>query len=101
MNTFTERLNKLVHDCPYTQRELAKMVGVTESAMSQYLSGDREPKSGIIANLATALNTTTAYLISGVEPKEVGFDEIYRFVTRSSKDFTDEEKLKIIKALSR
>lgn len=44
----------------FTQKELAGMNGDIEAAMSQYLSGSREPKLGLIANLAMALNITTA-----------------------------------------
>jgi len=101
MKGFKERLVELVNQSRYTQRELAKMVGVTESAMSQYLSGDREPKIGIVANLATALDTTSDYLIYGRDNTDSDFDSVYRFVTRSVSSFSDEEKLKLIKALSK
>lgn len=101
MEEFSERLVKLVKRSEYSQKELAAMVGVTESAMSQYLNGIREPKLRVIANLATALGTSTDYLINGTEEKNLNYDSICRFVTRSSKEFTDEEKMKLIKALTK
>lgn len=101
MKGFKERLIELMRTSKYTQRELARMVGVTESAMSQYISGDREPKIGVVANLATALNTTTDYLLNGDTEDKKDFETVYRFVTRSSSEFTDEEKLKLIKVLSK
>ena len=44
-----------------TQKELAGRIGVTEAVMSRYVSGDREPKPDVLANIATALHTTSRY----------------------------------------
>ncbi len=96
--TFGDRLSKLAKKSGYTQKELASMIGVTESAMSRYLKGEREPKLEVIANLATALNTTSDYLICGTVA-DYDFSEIYRLVARSTSTMTDEEKMKIMKVL--
>ena len=98
MERMGDRVLRLMKKNEYTQKELAYMVGVTESAMSRYLSNEREPKAEIIANLATALNTTSDYLISGKESDE-DFAEIYRLVARSTAAMTDEEKLKLVRML--
>ena len=98
MERMGERILRLMRENEYTQKELARMVGVTESAMSRYLNNEREPKAEIIANLATALNTTSDYLISGKESNE-DFAEIYRLVARSTSTMTDEEKLKLVRML--
>lgn len=92
------RIIELMKKNGYTQKELAAMVGVTESAMSRYLNNDREPKIEVIANLATALNTTSDYLISGKNADE-DFGEIYRLVARSTTLMSNEEKMKLIKVL--
>jgi len=92
------RISKLMKESGYTQKELATMVGVTESAMSRYLNNDREPKIEVIANLAAALNTTSDYLISGKDTDE-DFAEIYRLVARSTTTMSDEEKMKLMKVL--
>lgn len=80
------------------QKELAEMAGVTGAALSRYLRGEREPKAEIIANIATALNTTTDYLINGIAAEE-DFGEIYRLVARGAKNMTSEEKMKLMRAL--
>lgn len=98
MERMGERILRLMRENEYTQKELARMVGVTESAMSRYLNNEREPKAEVIANLATALNTTSDYLISGKESDE-DFAEIYRLVARSTATMTDEEKLKLVRML--
>lgn len=99
MFTIGERIQALMKESNYTQRELANMVGVTESAMSRYLNGDRVPKSNIVANIATALNTTSDYIISGKEP-EKDFAEIYRLVARSTSNMTTDEKFKLMRLLT-
>ena len=92
------RIEKLLKASGYTQKELALMVGVTEAAMSRYLKNEREPKIEVVANLATALNTTSDYLISGTSSNE-DFAEVYRLVARSTAHMTDEEKMKLMKVL--
>lgn len=99
MNTIGERIQTLMKESDYTQKELASMVGVTESAMSRYISNDRVPKSNIVANLATALNTTSDYIISGKDPEE-DFAEIYRLVARSTSSMTTDEKFKLMRLLT-
>ena len=99
MKTMGERIQVLMKENDLTQKELASMVGVTESAMSRYLSNAREPKAEVIANLATALNTTSDYLINGNESTMEDFASVYRLVARSATTMTNEEKLKIVKVL--
>lgn len=98
MERIGDRLSKLLKESGYTQKDFALMCGVTEAAMCRYLKNDREPKIEVVANMATALNTTVEYLISGKED-DSGFDDIYRLVSRSTITMTDEEKLKLIKLL--
>jgi transcriptional regulator with XRE-family HTH domain len=93
-----DRILELMKKSDFTQRELATMVGVTEAAISRYINNEREPKVEVIANLATALETTTDYLIYGTSSEE-DFSEIYRLVARSTISMSDEEKLRLIKLL--
>ncbi len=44
-----------------TQKELSERIGVTEAVISRYISGDREPKPEMLANIATALHTTSDF----------------------------------------
>ena len=98
MNQMGERIQNLMKENGYTQKELANMVGVTESAMSRYLRNEREPKAEIIANLATALNTTSDYLISGKDSQH-DFADIYHLVARGATTMTQEEKIKLVRML--
>lgn len=98
MSTMGERIADLLQQTKYTQKELAGMVGVTEAAMTRYLRNERVPRADVIANLATALNTTSDYLIKGVEDNE-DFSQIQRLVARNASGMTDEQKMQLIRTL--
>lgn len=98
MTKIGDRILGLLKQRGYSQKELALMVGVTEAAMSRYLKNEREPKIEVVANLATALNTTVDYLISGRSESNT-FDEVYHLVSRSTVTMTPDEKMKLMKLL--
>lgn len=93
-----DRILKLMKKSDFTQKELATMVGVTDAAISRYINNEREPKVEVIANLATAFDTTTDYLIYGTSSTE-DFAEIYRLVARSTTNMTTDERMKLMKVL--
>lgn len=98
MSTIGGRITELLQQTKYTQKELANMVGVTEAAMSRYLKDERVPKADVIANLATALNTTSDYLIKGIDDTK-NFSEIQRMVARNASGMTNEQKLELIRVI--
>jgi bacteriophage CI repressor helix-turn-helix domain len=63
MSVFSERLIALMKQNGINQKELAQKAGVTESAMSYYVKGDRTPRSDVLTRIAKALETTTDYLL--------------------------------------
>jgi transcriptional regulator with XRE-family HTH domain len=98
MERIGDRILCLLKERGYSQKELALMVGVTESAMTHYIKNEREPKIEVVKNLATALNTTVDYLISGRSESD-SFDDIYHLVARSTVSMTDDEKMKLMRLL--
>ena len=66
MTVFGTRLSKLMELNELSQKELASLTGVTESAISYYINGERTPRSDVLARIAKALNTTTDYLLGAV-----------------------------------
>ncbi len=98
MQKLGERITELLKEKRMAQKDLAMMIGVTESALSRYINNEREPKIEVLANLATALDTTVDYLTRGAKP-ETDFDEIYRLVARSSYSLTEGQKMQIIEAV--
>ncbi len=81
-----------------TQKELAIRIGVTEGVVSRYISGDREPKPEMLANIATALHTTSDFLL-GIENEEYNHSRVRRMIARNSSQMTEQEKRELIKAL--
>ena len=98
MERIGDRITELLKRTDYTQKELASMVGVTEAAMSRYLRNEREPRMEVIANLATALNTTSDYLINGTED-EIEYNYIKKLVARGKSAWTEKEKKELLRLL--
>ena len=99
-NKMGTRITELLQERGKTQRELAAMVGVTETVMSRYISGYREPKPETLANIATALRTTSDDLL-GIEKKDDEFDaaKITRILSRNAKNLSNQEKKDLINAI--
>lgn len=81
-----------------SQKELASMVGVAEGVISRYISGERDPKPEMIANIATALHTTSDYLL-GIEKNDYDHPHICRMIARNAQTMTEQEKKELINAL--
>lgn len=102
MNTkLNERICDLLQQSGLTQKELALKIGVTEPAISRYIKGEREPKLDVISNMATALHTTTDYLL-GREDSDciiTEFGRVRMFVARNSSSMTKQQKKELLNAL--
>ena len=95
---FVERVKELIKDNNLTQRDLANDIGVTESTMCKYLAGTRIPGGDTLLNLATALKTTTDYLLGldDINKKELDYTDLKRLLARKPKDLTPLEKTELI-----
>ena len=98
MEKLGDRIALLLKKRGLSQKDLAMMIGVTESALTRYIKNEREPKIEVIANLATALDTTVDYLTTGATI-ETSFEEIYELVARGSYALTPKQKMQIIEAV--
>lgn len=94
----TKQLRRLEYNRRMQQRDLARMSGVTEAAMSRYLAGTRQPSGETLANMATALHTTSNDLL-GLEPSTEA-EQVYRLVARNASAIPNDIKLKLIQLLS-
>ena len=93
-----EKLKRLMRQRRMSQRDLASMSGVTEAAMSRYLAGNRQPKSETLANMATALHTTSNDLLGIEPPTEI--EEVFRLVARNAAAIPSDVRMKLIRLLS-
>lgn len=63
MGDFHIRLQKAMDKAGIKQSELCEKTGIGKSSISQYLSGEYEPKQKNIYKIATALNVAPSYLL--------------------------------------
>lgn len=92
------RISQILKKRNISQKELAERIGITETAMSRYISGSRDPKPEVIANIATALHTTSDYLL-GIENDGFNYHQVRRIIARNSSAMTEQEKKALIDAL--
>lgn len=92
------RITETLQKRGMTQKGLAERIGVTEAVISRYVSGDREPKPEVLANIATALHTTSDFLL-GIERDEFDYPRIRRMIARNASSMTKQEKKELINAL--
>ena len=95
---FGEKLLGLLQKQGISQRQLADRLNTTEATLSRYVNGEREPKADMLANIATALNTTSDYLL-GIEKNDYDFPKLERLLARNATQMTDKEKRALISAL--
>lgn len=99
-NQFSTRLEELLKARRITQKELAAKAGITEAAISHYIKGDRTPRSAVLSRIATALNTTSDYLMEGI-PQDYVSEIKYakRLIARNVNQMTTAEKREILSIL--
>ncbi len=93
-----KKISEILKKNNMQQKDLAERVGTTEAVISRYISGQREPKPEMLANIATALHTTSDYLLD-IESPEFNHSSIKRIIARNSSKMTMAEKKELIDAL--
>lgn len=99
---FGQRILQLLKDKGWSQKDFAGRVGLTETAVSRYINGEREPKPDVIANMATCLHTSSDYLLGryssdGDEPFD--FFKTRRMLARNAGELTSQERDALISAM--
>lgn len=93
-----KRIENVLEKSGISQRDLANRIGVDESIVSRIIKGERIPKSDVLANIATALHTTSDYLL-GIDNDEFDSKKTIRLIARNSSKLTEAEKKELINAL--
>lgn len=94
-----EKIRDLMDKLALNQKKLAELANVTEVSMSRYISGERDPSIETLANIATALHTTTDFLLGKESEKEFEFRNVKTLLARNAKQLTNKQKREIIDAL--
>lgn len=97
---FNDRIAELLKEKDMTQRDLARKIGVTDSAMSHYIKGDRVPRAAVILLIADVLETSPDYIMYGKPSnKEAEIDQAVRLIARNSEQLSHEDKVRIMNIL--
>lgn len=78
MTIFCERAKTRMKELHITTRQLAKSIGMTESTVSRYLSGNRSPKIEELVKIAETLECSADYLLGLKESEMVVQKEIFK-----------------------
>lgn len=99
--TMTSRIKELLEQKGITQRKLSELTGITESAISHYIKGDRIPRGMSLVKIAQALGTTADDLLSCDQELDKERDLVYAkaLIARNASQMTTEEKIGFIKLL--
>lgn len=82
-----------------TRKQLAEASGLTEAAISRYISGTRTPKSISLSAIAKALDVTSDELLGNVADSSDEVDNAIRLVARNAGNVTTAQKRFLINAL--
>ncbi|MDE6141510.1 MAG: helix-turn-helix domain-containing protein [Bacilli bacterium] len=93
-----KRIENVLEKSGVSQRDLANRIGIDESIVSRIIKGERTPKSDVLANIATALHTSSDYLL-GIDNEEFDSKKTIRLIARNSSKLTESEKKELINAL--
>lgn len=91
--SFGARLRKLRRERGETQPELAKLLGLSRSAVSMYESGEREPKYELLTAIAAHYEVDLDYLLGRDRPQAAeGDDPDIRLIARAGRKMTPEQR---------
>ena len=96
--SFGLRLRKLRKARGETQPELAKLLGLSRSAVSMYESGEREPKYELLTAIAAHYDVDLDYLLGRERPEpSEGEDPDIRLIARAGRKMTPEQRENLLR----
>ena len=97
----TYRIKEMITKQGISQKQFSEMTGITESAISHYIKGDRVPRGANLVKIAKALGTTTDDLLSGDKEMDKERDLVFAksLIARNASKMTQEEKMQFIQLL--
>ena len=77
--------------------ELGELVGVSGGSISQYESGDRNPRREVLERLASVLEVSTDYLLGKEnDPVQIDMDRVDKVLLKELQDITPSERQKLL-----
>ena len=103
---FGEKLESTLKEQGMTQKELAEKANITESAVSHYVKGDREPRGATIGVIAGVLGVTAGFLLGASvaspssDKAQQTFDELKASVKKNKSSLSESQRFELIRLLS-
>lgn len=97
--TVGERIQSLLEARNMTRKQLAEESGLTEAAISRYITGARSPKSISLSAIAKALDVTSDELLGNARDTSDEVDEAIRLIARNAGNISKDQKKYLINAL--
>lgn len=102
LEILTSRIKQKMEQLGVNQAKLAKMAGITPGALSQILSKDRTPSTGVIIKLAKALGESVDYLVGKAEETAIDAllqDSDTQLLFRGFSGLSSDDKEKIVEMI--
>jgi len=64
-----KRIRELREDCDMTQKQVAQMLGMSQTGYSKYETGENDIPTSVLIKLADFYHTTTDYLLGRTDTK--------------------------------
>ena len=93
------RLQSLLEERKMSRRELSAKTGLTEAAISRYITGQREPRTITLSSIARALDVSIDELLQTPCEDPETLNGAVRLVARSADQINSEQKELLVKAL--
>ena len=97
--SFGARLREVRRAHGETQPELARILGLSRSAVSMYESGEREPKYELLTAIAAHYGVEVDYLLGRDVParEAAGDDADIRMIARAGRKMTPEQRENLLR----
>lgn len=82
-----------------SQKELAEATGLTESAVSRYVKGERVPRGINLMKIANALSITVDQLLADDNNKD-DINVVKNLIARNASKMSDKDRLELINLLT-
>lgn len=96
-----ERIRLLINELEISQTEFCNKTGLTKSALSNYLNGDRQPRQDQIDKISRAFNVSPTWLMGYDVPKEMYAPSMIIRKQDESVDINEYGSFEIVTPISR
>lgn len=95
-----KNISNILSEKRMTQRELANKVGISEVTIGRYINGNREPKGGILMDIAKALDVSVDFLLNTSESNKESY-YINPDTAELAQEIFDNPNLRVLMSASR